>query len=63
MLNLKRLLKKKLCQFDKEGKGIPIDKQKEIFYKCVEEKTKEREKLCNSVNFKYLACISFSGFH
>ena len=38
--------------FSEKGKGIPLDKQKEIFYNLVSEKN--GEKLHNSVNFQNL---------
>ena len=47
--------KKQLVQsnaFSEKGKGIPFDKQKEILYNLVSEKTEE--KLHNSVNFQNL---------
>ena len=46
-LNLIRLLKKR-------KKSIPLDKQKEIFYNLVAERTGEIEKLHNSVDFQNL---------
>ena len=53
-LNLMHLLKKKRRPFDKKEESILLDKQKEIFYKLVVERTKEMEKLKNSINFENL---------
>ena len=47
-------LKKKSIPFDKKEASILLDKQKEIFYKLVAERTKEIEKLQNSTNFENL---------
>ena len=37
---------------EKEKQGIPLDKQKEIFYKHAAERTGDIEKLHNTVNFQ-----------
>ena len=55
---------------EKEEKGIPLNKQKEIIYNLVVERTGEIEKLYNSVNFQSLIYhfkgsnkdIDFKGF-
>ena len=47
-------LEKKSIPFDKKEASILLDKQKEIFYKLVAERTKEIEKLQNSTNFENL---------
>ena len=49
-----RWLKKKLYHLIKKKKSIPYDKQKEIFYKFVPERTEEMKKLRNRVNFENL---------
>ena len=49
-----RWLKKIVYDLIKKEKSIPFDKQKEIFYKFVPERTEEVKKLCNRVNFENL---------
>ena len=47
---------KESITFDNKEESIPLDKQKEIFYKLAAKRTEEIEKLHNSVNFDNLIC-------
>ena len=45
---------KESVPFDEKEQSMPLDKQKEIFYKLVAGKTEDIEKLCISINFQNL---------